>query len=625
MMVFSMFLFSACEVGTKTNGDSSKSSSSSQLDTRSNGSTSDSDNSLPDGTSNSSLIDSKITNSTNSSNSNQSFSDSQFSNSSTSTSNSSVQPIDPPVVSPSSDLSDPVRPVDYTINEKNANLSGTTVNLSAERFSVQGYAIGVTGGGNLSKGDAKYIQVRTPDEFMRAINRTNPDNKNDTSFATTPMVVEVMNDIDLSPSAIQGSYSDAVQAKPVKFNPALQKSGVNTIYLTARQNLTIFSKNGSTIKHACFQIRGNDNNKNASKNIIIRNLRFEGAWEWDDSGKYDTNDWDIFTIRANKGEVSKIWIDHCTFTKPYDGTIDIKYGATDVTISWCAFLPHTTDDADFMSMMNYLEQNRSSFPNYNSARNGGASFEDMINFASINEKVHLVGHTDDNPGDDKIRVTYCNNYYNNCTERLPRLRMGNAHVFNCIFDASKANALENKIKSSVTWPVALKFNSNGSLGTNYGHLLLENCYINGINTPLRNNNNNAGLSYTGSVEMLYTYYTVENIARSCKYGDFTVDYNGRYTFLGNSTQSTEKLVSPFPINALPFDTDAFKKSLSYEYTLYDPLKLYSVQSGNVGAGKMNMTESQWLKSAYSSSDKFSNAVTIGGVKGSTANLGVGRK
>ena len=35
---------------------------------------------------------------------------------------------------------------------------------------------------------------------------------------------------------------------------------------------------------------------------------------------------------------SQIWIDHCDFTKAYDGVLDIKGGSHGVTISWCRFL-----------------------------------------------------------------------------------------------------------------------------------------------------------------------------------------------------------------------------------------------------------------------------------------------
>ena len=65
-------------------------------------------------------------------------------------------------------------------------------------------------------------------------------------------------------------------------------------------------------------------------------------WEWDEAtkGHYDRNDWDFIDL-GNGGTVSNIWIDHCTFTKSYDGIVDIKAGSTNITLSWCKY---TGDD-----------------------------------------------------------------------------------------------------------------------------------------------------------------------------------------------------------------------------------------------------------------------------------------
>ena len=61
-------------------------------------------------------------------------------------------------------------------------------------------------------------------------------------------------------------------------------------------------------------------------NLIIRNLKFDQLWEWDEAtrGDYDTNDWDFVMIGDGGGATSGIWVDHCTFTKAYDGMLDIK-------------------------------------------------------------------------------------------------------------------------------------------------------------------------------------------------------------------------------------------------------------------------------------------------------------
>ena len=61
-----------------------------------------------------------------------------------------------------------------------------------------------------------------------------------------------------------------------------------------------------------------------------RNLKFDELWEWDESskGNYDKQDWDFITVDMTSDNV---WIDHCTFTKAYDGVVDVKGGSKNVT------------------------------------------------------------------------------------------------------------------------------------------------------------------------------------------------------------------------------------------------------------------------------------------------------
>ena len=106
---------------------------------------------------------------------------------------------------------------------------------------------------------------------------------------------------------------------PPKKHPALIASGVSLLDIKQFNGLTIFSRNGSTIRHAEFNIK-------AGTNLILRNLKFDELWEWDEAtkGDYDSNDWDFVTIGDGGGVTSGIWVDHCTFTKSYDGVLDIK-------------------------------------------------------------------------------------------------------------------------------------------------------------------------------------------------------------------------------------------------------------------------------------------------------------
>ena len=58
------------------------------------------------------------------------------------------------------------------------------------------------------------------------------------------------------------------------------------ITLEEISNLTIFSLNGASIKHANITMK-------KAENIMIRNIKFDELWEWDEDthGDYDRNDW----------------------------------------------------------------------------------------------------------------------------------------------------------------------------------------------------------------------------------------------------------------------------------------------------------------------------------------------
>ena len=87
------------------------------------------------------------------------------------------------------------------------------------------------------------------------------------------------------------------------------------------------------------------------------------------AGDYDSNDWDFVTIGDGGGVTSGIWVDHCTFTKSYDGVLDIKKGASAITISWSEVVPAAPGPGSFVQrQFDDLEANRASNVMYNLLR-----------------------------------------------------------------------------------------------------------------------------------------------------------------------------------------------------------------------------------------------------------------
>jgi len=142
------------------------------------------------------------------------------------------------------------------------------------------------------------------------------------------------------------------------------------------------------------QIIGFGLNLYRSHNIIIRNIEFRDAPD------------DCINITDPLSH--HIWVDHCTFSddpvsdpsgNDHDGLLDIKHGASFITVSWCHFYNH--------------------------------------------RKSNLIGHSESNGDEDigRLKVSYHHNWWENTGSRHPRIRFGEVHVFNNFYDNSESNML----------------------------------------------------------------------------------------------------------------------------------------------------------------------------------------
>lgn len=138
------------------------------------------------------------------------------------------------------------------------------------------------------------------------------------------------------------------------------------------------------------QIEGFGLNIFRSHNIIIRNIEFRDCPD------------DCINITDPLSH--HVWIDHCTFSDSpdsdpggdrHDGLLDIKHGASFITVSWNHFYNH--------------------------------------------QKTALLGHSDGNADEDvgRLKVTYHHNWWDNTGSRHPRVRFGEVHVYNNYYDNSQ--------------------------------------------------------------------------------------------------------------------------------------------------------------------------------------------
>ena len=439
------------------------------------------------------------------------------------------------------------------------------------KYNVEGYAAsaGVTGGGNLLEESKNYYKAGSAEEFLDAIKSVKASGR--------ASVIELTADIALGDKEVEGyseykSFITAHQKYPIT-HPDLISSGVSMLKLAGMSNLTIYSKNGAKITHTCIDITGSDN-------IIIRNIKFDELWEWDDetNGGYDRNDWDYMTIE--KGS-SNIWIDHCTFYKAYDGVIDIKTPSaySNITISWCEFLPASDGGTFFDNMMNAMKANPDGYAYYKHLRESGMTHEQICNYAYGQKKTHLLGQSDEDTSSKNITVTFANNYYKDSMDRMPRLRFGTAHVYNCIMDAQNLRNYRLDIEKTAGSEYAHKIVSNGASSNCGAHMLLENCYMSGITNVLISGN---GSSAAGYINAFNSIYMLDG-----KQADLKVTLN------------TDKAGEV----ALVQDREEFKNALPYsDYVLYAADSLSTEVQPYTGAGKLkDLTTLQWERTSYNDS------------------------
>ena len=455
--------------------------------------------------------------------------------------------------------------VSDTYNENDGNDTGLY------KYNVEGYAAsaGVTGGGNLLEESKNYYKAGSAKEFLDAIKSVKASGR--------ASVIELTADIALGDKEVEGyseykSFITAHQKYPIT-HPDLISSGVSMLKLAGMSNLTIYSKNGAKITHTCIDITGSDN-------IIIRNIKFDELWEWDDetSGGYDRNDWDYMTIE--KGS-SNIWIDHCTFYKAYDGVIDIKTPSaySNITISWCEFLPASDGGTFFDNMMNAMKANPDGYAYYKHLLESGMTHEQICNYAYGQKKTHLLGQSDEDTSSKNITVTFANNYYKDSMDRMPRLRFGTAHVYNCIMDAQNLRNYRQDIEKTAGSEYAQKIVSNGASSNCGAHMLLENCYMSGMTNALISGN---GSSAAGYINAFNSIYMLDG-----KQAELKVALN------------TDKAGEV----ALVQDREEFKNALPYsDYVLYAADRLSTEVQPYTGAGKLkDLTTLQWERTSYNDS------------------------
>ncbi len=470
------------------------------------------------------------------------------------------------------------------------------------RFNLVGFGEGTTGGGVIPETDPAYRKVYTDLEFATAIRDAN-------KVAGSVRVIEIMNDLNLGWNEIDPAVK-ALDSTPFtepaapKLHPVLLATGVSTVQISPRNGgLTLFSANGATIRHASWSIKD-------TENIIIRNLKFDELWEWDEEsrGDYDKNNWDSIVIGVGGGTVNHVWIDHCTFTKAYDGTIDTKGGAGFITYSWNKYAGDdgaTNPNSFAWQQINSLESNKTAYPMYNFLRTRGFSTTNIVTILQGPDKTHAIGELSLHPDNINSCVTFHHQWYLNCWDRLPRLAGGAVHNFNILVDdrlGLEARRLRDAIADAMSPADRDTLNNtynfkpflNGSISTENGSMLIEKSVFMDCIWPLRNNQTDpSNPVYTGRIKATDTIYSF-------------LETNGSTTYVRGDSTDPGNPLGPFQAPILPFQWNTNSPGtpdgvLPYVHTMDDPSQLESIVASpheGAGAGVLNWNKTNWLHTTY---------------------------
>ena len=522
--------------------------------------------------------------------------------------------------------------------------------VNKENFSAGGYVKGKIGDFTQYENTAAYRTVSTAEEFLSAVvdakcHYVNTWDEAAETYTQEPAagyteqtmwgsvrVIEITQDLNLGYYTLSdaakksGIVSDYANNLPkwtdylTNFDSVLE-NGISQIKVENTSNLLIYSKNGAKITHAGFKLTSDDN-------VVFRNLQFDELWQWEDApvkdtaniGDYDWYGWAYFKIAF----CGYIWIDHCSFGKSYDGQIDYSnpvYNANAGTafraplgadgnnglhISWCNFNAGSDDENGYIyKEMQKIEEEykngNSTHLYYKALRDAGATFEQILYGVAIPQKKGFLCGDDAKYTDDdynfnlKLQVSFANCKFTNLEDRLPKLRGGNAYMYNCIVDSSQYYAYRTQLRSLNAANAVSKVNSKWKCGLvsqgivcgNGGSVKAENCIFRGIDSLLKNNDSKNSQPYVnGGYEIVNCLY--QRGANEAEYIGSSSDTSNKFTNSTTNTLKTEFFGWHTAEGQQPFTVSAIALEELEEYLNHE----------KYGSGVKTGISDKLLKSSY---------------------------
>lgn len=416
-------------------------------------------------------------------------------------------------------------------------------------------------------------------------------------------------------------------------NPELEESGVTKMKLGFLNGITIFSEEGNTIKHTEINLT------RSSKDVIVRNITFDGMWQWDDTGAHKEVGWSLMKING----AQDIWFDHCTFTHAADGMVDLENGSSGVTLSWCKLGVEADEnpspESQIYKSITYMEERYQKGElgensRYYKLRSNGATMNQVMAYAAYHSKVNLNGSGDKDyidyvsssgnvtpDGNHRLEITVAYSKYDNVGQRVPMIRQGKGHLFNNHIDNAKHMELHNN--NAVFNEYGLYSLSRCINPRNGASIAADTCVFDGVeevivgvekqghdttymNPPwdqlFQNAHNNALVvnsrvsnskgTYTGSSwdndgENLFTSGFFWNDKATINNWAWSSEIVGR--------ENMHKETPPED----PFEfTYNYDEELPYSYKVISLDQVTDIVENYAGAGVLDFTTYEWLKTEY---------------------------
>ena len=488
-----------------------------------------------------------------------------------------------------------------------------------------------------------YREVNDPREFLQALlDAEEGDVK----------VIEVMEDLNFGWKNIALTPEEEDEFNLIKegdepttsiTNPLIRDDGVSEIEIGNIDGLTIFSASGKTIKHAEFKIQDSAND------IVIRNLSFDGMWQWDDSGRHKEVGWAFINISG----ATNIWIDHCKFTIAADGLVDLKNGANNISLTWNEFgLPADKDPEPGSSIyesIHFMEEQYEAgeLPEisvYYLMREGGATPEDIMAYTAYHSKVHLSGSGDKDYVDyvrgngevvkdsnHHVNITMAYNQYTNVGQRLPMVRQGMGHIFNNYFDNSSHYEIMDDVPAIAEHG---RYTLSRGINSRNGASIAgdTNVYY-GFNEPITgaevqgDDTNNMNEPWDVLFQNAKNHFLVVNSMITNTDGETYTgsswDNNGDNLFTKGVTWDDKSTIGEWawssaidgredmdkenpPTEPFTFTYD-YDKQLPYEYQIVPLDEVESTVQEYAGIAKVDLSIEEWLQTDYADADGTNDA------------------